>query len=100
MTGLTESEGKLIQAGQPADGLVQLLKNEYSVDSIQPKVNEVCNGPLNPPVPNIDPFNFEVDLCGGFSFQLPANLFSDPEDGDMRKLSLWLTTPAGKFIIL
>ena len=57
----------------------------------------MCNGPLNPPVSNIDPFNFEVDLCGGFIFQLPASLFSDPEDGDMRKLSLWLTTPAGEF---
>ena len=95
--GLIESESKLLQAGQPAQGVVSLLKDNYNINSIQTKIAEVCNGPLNPPVPNQNPFSFEVDMCGGFTYQLPSTLFDDPEDGDMRKLTLFLSTVSGEF---
>lgn len=36
--GLTQSESKLIQAGQPAQSVVTLLQDKYDVNSIQAKV--------------------------------------------------------------
>ncbi|XP_066916995.1 uncharacterized protein [Clytia hemisphaerica] len=92
--GLSESEKKLIQAGQPTQELITLLQTEYQLNSIQSKDSEACSGPLNPPVPTQDPLEVEVPLCGGFRYQFPSTLFTD-EDGDARKLHLWLLTPLG-----
>lgn len=93
--GLTDSKQKLIESGQPTSQLINLLKPDYRLDSIQTKISASCTGPLNPPTASQDPLTVELPSCGGFVYTFPATLFNDIEDGDLRNLKLYVETLTG-----
>ena len=62
----------------------------YTLQSVTKVVDPICLQALDPPVPVINPWIVPISSCGGFNIQIPASLFFDKQDGNLRSLSLEL----------
>eukprot|EP00794_Sanderia_malayensis_P014171 gene14171-15650_t len=72
---------------------------KYTVSSTAVYRDPLCQGPLNPPVPKQKTWTITGSYCGGFNQVVPADLFTDPEDGNTRTLSLSLYLGSTRTVI-
>ena len=61
---------------------------KYTIISAVVYRNSLCLQPQNPPVPISPTWTITGSYCGGIHAVVPSNMFSDPEEGNTRNLSL------------
>ena len=79
--------------GLPQPSYSSAMQPYFTISYGYPRKEGSCSGsPTNPPrlVNAITILN--ISLCISYSYQIPSNVFYDPEDGNTRKLKLSLTT--------
>ena len=74
----------------PTENFSRAFLGVFTIKSVTSIVDPICKQVLEPPVPMINPWIVSVSNCGGLKIQVPAGLFFDKQDGDLRSLSLEL----------
>ena len=74
----------------PTENFSYAFLGLFTIKSVTSIVDPICKQVLEPPVPMINPWIVPISNCGGFKIQVPAGLFFDKQDGDLRSLSLEL----------
>ena len=77
---------------KPTAAFSSALGTAYSLKSVVPHIDPICLQAMEPPVPAINPWIVSITRCGGFQVKIPADLFYDRQDGDLRSLYLNLFT--------
>ena len=95
--GLSASEKKILLANQPISAFIDIFKTNFQLDLIRTKIVKECNGVLNPPTVREDPFTIKLPYCGGFEYEIPADLFNDVQQENTRNLDLFFESPRGNF---
>lgn len=67
----------------------------YQVESVSPYVDPICQRVIHPPVPSINPWILPATNCDGLSIKIPADIFTDIEEGNVRSLKVDLYTNDG-----
>ena len=76
--------------GTPRAEFKSAFAQLYMLQSVTQFVDPICLQALDPPVPMMNSWTVPISSCGGFNIQVPAGLFFDKQDGDLRSLSLAL----------
>ena len=76
--------------GTPRADFSSAFGAHFRLTAIIPFKDPICLQAMEPPVPVIHPWIVPISSCGGFQIQVPAELFFDKQDGNLRSLSLEL----------
>ena len=73
----------------PTD-MASYFAQKYIITATSVLRNPLCQAEINPPVPSRLNWEITASYCGGFRHLVPANMFTDKEDGNTRSLELTL----------
>ena len=82
----------VLSGSTPLSAFANSFQTRYVVRAVTTYTDPICQQPLNPPVPAINPWTVSATLCGAMRVSIPHYLFTDKEDGDTRNLKLQLFT--------
>ena len=86
---------QMVSMGSPLQAFQKIFSEWYQLVSVSPYVDPVCQRVINPPVPSINPWIVPATNCGGFRIKIPADIFTDVEEGNVRSLKIDLYTNDG-----
>ena len=82
---------RLVTSGNSAPKqLVSYFAHKYNIVTTSVSRSPLCQAAINPPVPSRFTWKVNASYCGGFRTLVPAEMFSDNEDGNTRNLELSL----------
>ena len=79
-------------ASTPRQDFSKWFASRFILKAVTKQIDPICLQALEPPVPAINPWIVPITKCGGFKIQVPADLFYDKQDGNLRRLHLELFT--------